>query len=55
MKITLQLLNGAGVLDTRELDTGDNDSAEVSQDIWSALDDAAWILAPGDTILIIER
>jgi hypothetical protein len=55
MKIYVTLNNSGGVIDSLAIETGDDDSAEVSHDIWAALDDACWILAPGDTIKIIER
>jgi hypothetical protein len=53
MKITITLSGAGGVLDTRQIDTADDNSAEVSQAIWNAIED--WILAPGDTIQIIEE
>jgi hypothetical protein len=37
---------------SREIDTADDDSAEVSERIYDAFDD--WILSPGDTIKIEE-
>jgi hypothetical protein len=55
MKIYVTLSNSGGELDSRAIDTGDDDSAEVSAAIWAEMDDACWILAPGDTIRIIER
>jgi hypothetical protein len=55
MKIKITLSGAGGVLDRRELDTGDDDSAEVSAAIWSTLDDACWILEPGDTIKITKE
>jgi hypothetical protein len=55
MKIYITLEGSGGVLDSIALDTGDNDPAEVSQDIWAALDQAGWTLAAGDTIKITER
>ena len=55
MKIYITLENIGGVLDSVAIDTGDNDPAEVSQEIWAALDSAAWTLAAGDTIKITER
>jgi hypothetical protein len=53
-KLYATLNNSAGELDSREIETGpDDDSAEVSEAIWDTIND--WILAPGDTIRIIER
>jgi hypothetical protein len=50
MTITITLSNSGGVLDTRAIETGEDDSAEISSAIWDAIDD--WMLAPGDTIKI---
>jgi hypothetical protein len=56
MKLYLTLENNAGVLDSIAVDTHhDNDSAEVSEWVWSALEGSGWMLAPGDTIKITER
>jgi|GEM_PF-4497281 len=53
MKISVTLENTGGILDTREIDTRDDDSAEVSTAIWDAIDD--WMLSPGDVIRIAEK
>jgi hypothetical protein len=52
MKINITLSGSGGILDTRNIDTADDDSAEVSTAIFGAIDD--WVLAPGDTIRISE-
>jgi hypothetical protein len=52
MKIKITLSGSGGVLETRNIDTSDDDRAEVSTAIWNAIDD--WMLAPGDTIQISE-
>jgi hypothetical protein len=52
MKIRIPLLGTGGELDRREIDTADDDSAEMSERIYDAFDD--WILSPGDTIKIEE-
>lgn len=52
MKIEITLSNIAGTLDRRQIDVGDDDSAEISTAIWTAIDD--WMLAVGDTIHIMD-
>lgn len=52
MKLQITLSNRAGVLDACDIDTGDDDSAEVSGAIWNAIDH--WVLAPGDIIRVGE-
>jgi len=53
MKIYVTLETSGGELDSRALDTGDDDPAEVSEAIKDAITD--WVLAPGDIIRITER
>ena len=52
MKIQITLSNSGGELDNKTIDVGDDDSAEISEQIWDAID--GWILSPGDTIKINE-
>jgi len=53
MRIRLILCNSGGELDRLTMNVNaDDDSAEVSQLIHDELD--AWVLAPGDTIKIVE-
>lgn len=53
MKIIATLSNSAGELDRRTLYVDDlDDSAEISEAIWDAIDD--WMLSPGDTIRITD-
>jgi hypothetical protein len=52
MKIRIILNPGAEMMDRLTIDVGDDDSAEVSEQIHEALD--SWVLAPGDTIKIME-
>lgn len=53
MKIIATLSSSAGELDRRTLNLDDlDDSAEISEQIWDAIDD--WILSPGDTIKIYD-
>lgn len=52
MKIQITLSNSGGELDNKTINVGDDDSAEVSEHIWDAID--GWILSPGDTIKITE-
>lgn len=52
MQVQIILSGSGGELDRQTIDVGDNDSAEVSNDIMGAIE--AWTLAPGDTIKIVE-
>lgn len=53
MKICVRLSNSGGQLDHREITIrDDDDTAEISEQIQEIVE--TWILAPGDTITIVE-
>ncbi len=52
MKLRISLIGAGGDLDTHEIDISDDNIAEISERIHDAFSD--WILAPGDTITIVE-
>ena len=51
MKIRITI-SSVDSIDRQVIDVADDDSAEVSEHIHEAI--ASWVLAPGDTIKIIE-
>lgn len=52
MKIKIVLNGPGGELDRQVIDVGDDDCAEISEQIHDAID--AWVFAPGDTIVFTE-
>jgi hypothetical protein len=54
MVIEIILTGKGGELDRQSIDVrSDDDPAEISHQIFEAIE--AWVLAPGDTISIIEK
>ena len=53
MKIILTLNGSGGELDRQTIDVCDDDITEASEQIHEAM--KAWVLAPGDTIKIVEE
>ena len=53
MTLLIRLSGRGGTLDERNITVrDDDDTAEISEQIYNAFDD--WILAPGDTITNLE-